>query len=263
VVTSDYQKIKIQELDTENDGEAARVPRTFDLEVYDALVDTCICGDIVEAIGEIKTFQADVSRSFHGNKESAIHQLYMLANSLKVIKKDIKSSSTSSQVDVDYNANKRQKTDYSNALSAQSESSQDTNMTDADFTLYELSCIRSIALTDGVLGLLCASLAPDIFGHELVKVGLLFGLVGGTRIQPRSEVTADREGVDLEDINSFEGIMNEVSGINAAGGNIIGGNKDISIRSDIHVLVVGDPGLGKSQMLRVKYLYQYSFKRKH
>jgi DNA helicase MCM8 len=61
------------------------------------------------------------------------------------------------------------------------------------------------------LGLLIASLCPTIFGHELVKAGLLLGLFGGTKNQTDSKV---------------------------------------NVRSDIHVLIVGDPGLGKSQMLR-------------
>ena len=61
------------------------------------------------------------------------------------------------------------------------------------------------------MGLLVSSLCPTIFGHELVKLGLLCSLFGGT----------NRRQMD--------------------------GPKP---RSDIHTLVVGDPGLGKSQLLR-------------
>lgn len=68
----------------------------------------------------------------------------------------------------------------------------------------------SIASRGGV-GLLVASLCPSIFGQELVKFGLLLSLFGGTS---RPEVDGPRT------------------------------------RSDVHVLVVGDPGLGKSQLLR-------------
>lgn len=52
------------------------------------------------------------------------------------------------------------------------------------------------------------SLCPSIFGHEIVKAGLLLGLTGG----------AQHVGRDS--------------------------------RCDPHILVVGDPGLGKSQMLQ-------------
>jgi DNA helicase MCM8 len=51
------------------------------------------------------------------------------------------------------------------------------------------------------------SLCPSIYGHEMVKAGLLLGLLGGTQREPGSG------------------------------------------RPDIHLLIVGDPGLGKSQML--------------
>lgn len=61
------------------------------------------------------------------------------------------------------------------------------------------------------MALLVQSLCPDIYGNELVKAGLLLALFGGT---PPSAAA------------------------------------DVSVRSDIHVLVVGDPGLGKSQMLK-------------
>ena len=50
------------------------------------------------------------------------------------------------------------------------------------------------------------SLSPSIYGHELVKAGLVLGLFGGSK---KDEIY------------------------------------DLSIRNDIHVLIVGDPGLGK------------------
>lgn len=56
--------------------------------------------------------------------------------------------------------------------------------------------------------LLVNSLCPAIFGHEVVKAGLLLGLAGGSHYSGRDS------------------------------------------RCDAHILVVGDPGLGKSQMLQ-------------
>lgn len=60
------------------------------------------------------------------------------------------------------------------------------------------------------------ALCPSIYGHELVKAGLLLSLLGGIRKN-------------------------------------IGVNGKVPVRGDIHVLVVGDPGLGKSQLLQVAY----------
>lgn len=68
-------------------------------------------------------------------------------------------------------------------------------------------------------------MCPGIFGHELVKAGLLLGLLGGAR--PSSEDSGDAQ---------------------VATGRPVG--TEFSIRSDVHVLIVGDPGLGKSQLLR-------------
>lgn len=61
--------------------------------------------------------------------------------------------------------------------------------------------------------ILVASLCPSIFGHEIIKASLLLGLVGGCQRH-----TDDPSLVP--------------------------------VRGDLHILVVGDPGLGKSQMLQ-------------
>lgn len=58
-----------------------------------------------------------------------------------------------------------------------------------------------------IFSLLVRSLCPNIYGHEMVKAGLLLSLFGGS-------------------------------------------SKHASLRDDIHVLIIGDPGLGKSQMLQ-------------
>ncbi|CAF1608874.1 unnamed protein product, partial [Didymodactylos carnosus] len=60
--------------------------------------------------------------------------------------------------------------------------------------------------------LLVQSLCPGIYGHEIVKAGLLLGLFGG---RTKSDDSSGK----------------------------------IPIRGDPHILIVGDPGLGKSQLL--------------
>lgn len=55
--------------------------------------------------------------------------------------------------------------------------------------------------------MLVHSLCPNIYGHEMVKAGLILSLFGGNAKRAR-------------------------------------------LRDDIHILLVGDPGLGKSQMLQ-------------
>ena len=113
-------------------------------------------------------------------KESGIHQLYLVANSLQCVKasgdrgkdKPTSTSTSTSSGSADGGTD-----------ALQSEPAVDIGIgrpSLVSFTRSELDLVRSIALSEGAggpLGLLVASLCPTIFGHELVKLGLLLGIM--------------------------------------------------------------------------------------
>lgn len=83
------------------------------------------------------------------------------------------------------------------------------------FSQLDMQMIDQVAEDDNPLRLLVNSLCPSIFGQEMVKAGLVLCMFGG--------------------VGKFQS----------------GEEKNrLAIRGDPHMLVVGDPGLGKSQMMR-------------
>jgi len=101
----------------------------------------------------------------------------------------------------------------SNSSTGHASSVADDDQSQGQFTTEELIAIREIATDPDSFAHVVGSICPSIYGHEHVKAGLALGLFGGSKAQ---EFSRDR----------------------------------LTVRSDPHVLVVGDPGLGKSQMLR-------------
>lgn len=176
-VTVDWQKIRVQELmATGND--AGRVPRTIECELTDDMVDAGVPGDVVTVAGIVKVMNPDLEKPGRGakqQKEKAMFVIYLDANVVENCK----------QMD---------------------------KLEAVDFSLVDLQMITDIASQENLFSLIVNSLCPTIFGHQLVKAGLMLALFAGTRR---------------------------------------GHDKDtLPIRSDSHVLVVGDPGLGKSQLLQ-------------
>lgn len=103
---------------------------------------------------------------------------------------------------------------------------------EAAFTADELAAIRALALSDLAFPLLVHSLCPTIYGHELVKVGLLMGLFGGAAYKSRPTSANSAAAAGREHERNAQAPF----------------AKEFQVRSDIHVLVVGDPGLGKVRM---------------
>ncbi|NXW06130.1 MCM8 helicase, partial [Fregetta grallaria] len=82
-----------------------------------------------------------------------------------------------------------------------------------EFSLKDLYAVQEIQAEENLFRLIVNSLCPAIYGHEIVKAGLALALFGGCQ-------------------------------------KFVDDKNRIPVRGDPHVLVVGDPGLGKSQMLQ-------------
>jgi DNA helicase MCM8 len=229
-IICDYQRVKIQEPDQAVE-DTARIPRTFEVEVRGVdQVNGCLSGDVVKVVGTICTAQVNQGGGkggYRGGKkggESALHTMYILANSMTTVRRngqsDRQQQHHQQQQSTVHKRARREGPEKENDGRANQEQAEEQEEEDAlaqvrageaeggAFSEEERASFENIRATGDSMGLLVASFCPGIFGHESVKLGLLLGLLGGTH-------SAERQ-----------------------------------IRSDVHVLIVGDPGLGKSQLLR-------------
>ena len=191
--------------------------------------------------------QADRQRASFG-KEIGVHQLYIDAVSVMLCddkgqvlpphRKNTNASNHSSQLNLHQNSS-----NIRDASTLQGENTVESN--NIEYSQEDIHLIRYISNHPTTFSLLVASLCPEIYGHNLVKAGLILGLLGGTN--------SDH---DLNLNLPFSGsghVGSEVPGGDVGGGG--GGNKEenMPVRSDIHVLIVGDPGLGKVCALYTMY----------
>ena len=242
----DVQELRLQETQEETSGEAGRTPRQIDVVVTHDLVDRCHAGDVVHVAGTVRAASTAPSRGRGGRggrgggEEASTYRLYLAANSI-----------VSTTADGGDRAGVGGGGDAAGDDGGGGGGGEGDDDDDVDgggggeggagarafsFTSDQLSRIVQVAHADHMYGpmparmafpfdLLVRSLCPSIIGHDLVKAGLLLGLLGGT---PAGS-----------------------GGPGGGGGTGTGGGTGdgTTIRSNVHVLIVGDPGMGKSQML--------------
>jgi len=175
-----WQRLKIQEIDDEvfDSANFGKIPQTMECELRGDLVDSCITGDVITVTGILKpeSSRGDPDNKNFKIKNKGLYGLYIEINAI------------------------------SNTRSSSKPITANTDKLDDTFTQIDYKRIEEIANHPNLFALMIKSLCPAIYGHELVKAGLILTLFGGTPYE--------------------------------------------NVRPDCHVLIIGDPGLGKSQMLK-------------
>ncbi|KAK2714741.1 DNA helicase MCM8-like isoform X1 [Artemia franciscana] len=177
--TMDWQTVRIQEILDDDQKDWGRVPRTMDCVLTEDLVDSLLPGDSVILSGIVKILKGDGQNMTRRQDEKTLYDPYIDATSVLNTKRG-------------HTLNRESDCDV------------------VEFTEGDYNEIQQVHSKENVLALLVKSLAPSIYGHDVVKAGLLLTLLGG--ISPSSE--------------------------------------GVQMRGDPHLLIVGDPGLGKSQLLQ-------------
>uniref|UniRef100_A0A8C9NZD3 DNA helicase MCM8 n=1 Tax=Spermophilus dauricus TaxID=99837 RepID=A0A8C9NZD3_SPEDA len=138
-VTMDWQSIKIQELMSDAQREAGRIPRTIECELVHDLVDSCVPGDTVTVTGIVKVSNAE--EGSRNKNDKCMFLLYIEANSV------------------------------SNSKGQKTKTSEDgcKHGTLMEFSLKDLYAIQEIQAEENLFKLIVNSLCPVIFGHEMLQ----------------------------------------------------------------------------------------------
>lgn len=180
--TETFQMIRLQESMQSAQSEATgRIPKSIDVELAFDLVDTVSPGDDITLTGIIKVrAQQNESTSYNRSRkeQASLHQFY------------IHGVSTVSN---------------KNVLSTRN----------SEFTERDMQLFQELKNDNDPFYLFVHSLCSRVFGHEMVKAGLLLALFGGSGNGEKGDRTPG-----------------------------------VGRRVESHVLIVGDPGIGKSLLLQ-------------
>ena len=222
---SDWQRVRLQEISDDAVEEHARTPLFADVEMEATLVDECNPGDVVSVLGVVELLQMEGSGgAMQRQRNAQMHEIYVKAVSV-TRKRGTEETGSSQPLSAA-------------AAEAFARGLPDLAAEDAHFGRlgegwlgvpgFKPEVVETPALTPSEMEFivrfteecdgeqfkhLVHSLCPTIYGQEMVKAGMILSLFGGVRKR-------------------------------------IGGEGGVPLRGSIHCLVVGDPGMGKSQLLK-------------
>lgn len=163
-------------------------PQYINVEVYNDLCNSVGVGEQVTIVGVVRAIQESVNAGRGGASGRQTFVYYISAHS-------IFSERINEQLTIEF-------TKRAHSIDTERKrellSRAGLNIVSKHFSTEDLQAIANILAHDDVISLIVASSCPNVHGHELVKLGLLLGLFGGSNAEyqtPRVHSKPNRSNV--------------------------------------------------------------------
>ena len=263
-IFADKQLVRLQE--TPDQVPAGQTPASVVTFCFDDLVDTCQPGDKVEITGVLRAQPVRVHPKI--SKLKSIYKTYV----------DVIHFQTITGMERHWNrpANTSSSTNTNTNTNSSSSSANHDLSRQSHWTPQRIAQLRALSQQPDIYELLTQSLAPSIWEMDNVKKGVLCMLFGGNnqrvpqrqrqqQKQKRKRKQQQRVAASDEDWSDEDPAMEEFDEEDEDGddtSSLSKGEDDsaydtkMTKRGDINILLCGDPGTSKSQLL--SYVHKLS-----